>query len=1243
MANRPTDFTYPESLTSTGDMYGSITLKPYKNDNKNSIYCNFGYGTSANGYSSMHNKVGPGTYSIYISASRFKRANAYLIVRIDTYDKNNKSISESFYHSILLCHSSYQNQLYNCTVPDRTWPGETCTITIAQPKNAGGVTCDIDILYNSTIGRQTIATKRTAGVFSFTVPQEATNSILTVRLTTKNSSGTLIGTLIQSIKIEKPSSCDTTSTTVTSTTLAKPVLTAPALTLSEGAPMQFKGTSHNLNDYMVIYAKKPVNVAEAVKDYNDENGYYSASATELKNKLLSNATGEASYYVLKPFDAASSFISQDDNQKNLFHIRTPNTNDYQNINNLYLLQWFQGVEPGDLVYIYIIERGIKYTTTVTTVTSYVPNINGRSYLQCKNWACRHCNLNNYATWSISSKWSPYCTFDLTQTKIFLSMYEGVPMTATFTLSLNKTVTYPPKVFISTVGYDSMIDTRGCLAYLTPISGNNSDRFTYSIPISILQNLSSQGYAKAYFNTHWGDNTHIKDATFIDKYVELTARQDGSSSSYESSRVTTTSTTYTDNRYTDINSIPLSSMTPVAVIPPAVRPIELALKNNSSKQVTVNYTNPLYGMKTYGAFGYTSLGSVYFDVSEGDDRNNYSDLNAIIDEEGNIIQMDPSLDLNMNEARYETYEKAIKIPDNLLNKLKAAVSNLVYVDVTLTSSDEDMNYPINFKDITSNNSKVQFMLSRNGEGKTGAINLTSEIIDLKQKSYLINKLRFNRDLLINGNYDTIHVLYNTDRYDNGKIFETTNWTMYKSDGTISNEIGWKKVGNNYTSCYFNSDTKDIAIQALYYSQAKIRLTLENLKADKPLFAPPTIVVRHRPIIRDKETVTKTTLIPYSEGEVQVGSDIYYHIPQELYDANYEDTLIFNMSPGAKFPIDTPEISFSNAIIEVVEVNSMEDSINKYSNGFTAKLDFFEQKNKITSTSSFDPVQCIDVIMCCYDKNKQLINKTPNKRRDIYNGKELIYYTDRKWHNLVNDKYIYHPKHKKNYDMIFNIPDGTEYMYFIAFTYGDWFGNPSVYSMSNVLTLNSIKQDFSLEFISPTPIKDIVDPNILYANTELNNPVIEIKINSQINSAISVTNNLSGSNMNLAKDPFDINKWKANPIIYSNSKTYGYELPVFNAVDAYSINTVVSSSMPLYNNIEHYKRWESMYGKTYILAPSHETNNSSITLNSNYTVYEDSADKFISNNAIPYIEIPAEIAKYDRSKITLFLDADFGKDV
>jgi hypothetical protein len=229
------------------------------------------------------------------------------------------------------------------------------------------------------------------------------------------------------------------------------------------------------------------------------------------------------------------------------------------------------------------------------------------------------------------------------------------------------------------------------------------------------------------------------------------------------------------------------------------------------------------------------------------------------------------------------------------------------------------------------------------------------------------------------------------------------------------------------------------------------------------------------------------------------------------------------------------------------------------------------------------------------------------------------------------------------MTFNIPDGTEYMYFIAFTYGDWFGNPSIYSMSNVLTLNSIEQDLSLEFISPSPVEDFIDPSKIYANTDLNNPIVEIRINAQQDSAISITNNFSGTGQNLAKDTFDRAKWLASPIIYSNTGTYGYELPVFNSSDVYIANNVINSKTPAYNNIEYYKRWESIYGKDPVLSLRHNPKTEPIILNSDYTVYEDEADKFISNNAIPYIEIPAEIIKYDRSKITLFLDTDFGKNI
>ncbi len=104
MANRATDFTYPAYLSSTGDMYGYITLKPYTSSNKNTIYTGFGYDNYTGSYTTAHSKVGPGTYGIYISASRFRRNNAYLVIEINTCDSNNKFVSGSFAHSILLCH-----------------------------------------------------------------------------------------------------------------------------------------------------------------------------------------------------------------------------------------------------------------------------------------------------------------------------------------------------------------------------------------------------------------------------------------------------------------------------------------------------------------------------------------------------------------------------------------------------------------------------------------------------------------------------------------------------------------------------------------------------------------------------------------------------------------------------------------------------------------------------------------------------------------------------------------------------------------------------------------------------------------------------------------------------------------------------------------------------------------------------------------------------------------------------------
>ena len=1242
MANRATDFTYPSSLTSTGGAVTCyITLKPELSSNRNSIYAAFGYGSNVGSYSLYYNKVGPGTYGITVPASAFNRTNAYMTIQIDSYTSSGTFISGSFAHTIPLLRSGYTNNLFSCSIPDRTFPLETCSINIISPKDySSGQYCEVTLNYNRAVGVQTISSYRTAGWYNFTTPELATNSSMTVRIVTKNSKGSVLGVIAHSINIKQPTSYTTSSTSTTSTSLAAPVVTAPSLTITEGAPIRFTGTSHDINDYMVIYAKRPCNVAEAVKSYDGEKGFYDATATEIKNKLLENAYDNSSYYILKDFNAQSTFIAQDENTKNMFHIRTPNTEDYKNINELYLMQWFQGVEPGDLVYIYIIEKGIKYTTTITTTTTHIPTIRGKSKSMVAAWRCRWCDSTAYNYWNTDpyDAYSPYTSIDLAQTRLFLDLYSGVPMNATFVLNLGTSVSYAPEIFVTSWGGTDKMTGSG--TYLTPLHSGPSSTWRYSVPISLLRNLCSQGYSHMYLRTHWGRNTNRRVYFSTDSYIELSASQQGTSGSYESNRVTTTSTTYTDARYTNIQNIPLSAMTPIAVIPPAVKPVELTVKENSSKQVIINYSNPLYGIKSQSSFGYNNLGSINIDVSKGDDKNNYSNLNAIEDAEGKLVQMDPTLDISSLEERYTTYEKIMPIPSNVLTNIRNATSNLVYMDLSFNSINSNK---INFKDITNKNIKVQLMLSNNGENISKALDIDSDLIDLKQDRYKFNKIRFQRDLLMNNNYDTIHLLYNTDEYDDGKVFETDNWSLFSAGGKVLQEIGWKKIGNGFGPCSFSIESFPAARHALNYNRAKTRLRLENLTSSKPLANPPTVKVKHREIFRDGINTTETVLIPNENREIQPGEDIYYDIPQEIFNVDYEEILNFSISPGDIYPIDTPEINFSNAIIEVIKMNDFEDVVDKYTTGFMAQIDFFEQKLESNSSFSFDPVECIDVIMCCYDKDKNLINRTANKFRDIYNGKELIYYSDRKWHSFVNDKYINSPKYKREYDMIFNVPTGTEYMYFIAFTYGDWLGNPSVYSMSNILTTNSIKQDIELDFVLPTPIQDIINAEDIYANSEVNNPDIQIRVSGDTDTSMTLSNNSLNAGFNLAKDAFDRAKWLANPIIYSNIKTYGYELPRFNNVDVYNINNVTPATVPLNNNIEHYYRWQNIYGKDMVWSTRHDPKDATIILDSTYTVYKDEGDKFISNNSVPYIEIPKEISKYDRTKITIFLDSDFGKNI
>lgn len=1196
MSNKSTDFTHPIDLQGDGtiDIICEMKLKPHLQTNKNSIYLALGNGS----LSTKYNKVAPGTYSLTVPRSWFNRNNGYITIQVDTYDANNKFVSGSFSHSILLYNPKYKNYLSNFLYPLTTYPGEICTINILPPKDAyaNGLKYDVDINYHRDVGRETISTNRSTGKFSFVTPELAINSSLTVRVTTKDAkTGSVLGTIAQSIKVA-PSN------------FKVPEIILPdnyTLSITEGVNAKIKGTSENINDYKIIYTKQHCDVAQAVSKYTTVDGYYAASQSELKSRLLDYTTNSPEYFILKDFDQSSTFITQDTGERNIFHIRTPETKDQKQFEDFYALQWFKNIEPSDLIHLYAIERGKRYMNI-----SEAPNTRFISQVSMSNWKCDHCQANDYRYWNIQKNWNPYGRIPTSSIKTALNQYQDI--TLTLRITMDRQLNYPPNIYITNT---SSNDETGAV-YLTPISKGPSKIFDYTVPVYYVVNQISNGQTYLYLHTHWGQNTNLNQARYLSGIIDVkTAPQEF---------VPTEANTYykySNNNFDNIIKIPTSSMTPYIVLPPAVRPIELTVYEQTERQLTLSYTNPLHGIGSSNLSTYEKLGSVSFDMSSGDDLNDLSDLN----------ENDYTLDLNRAEYRELTYEKKIKMSSDLIEKINKTLTNSLYIDLNISSVD---NASLNFKPIANNDIKVQVMFSNDDNNKIRVLDIGSNLIDLKKSQYNLKKINLNKALLTGTNFNTIHMLYNIDPYDQGKAFKTEHWEMLIDGSRIIENIGWRRFGTSIGSCKFVSNTYDVSRYAIGYYNYELRLCLENISIsnNKELYKAPKIIAKHRN--------GETQLAPSNLGVIKPGEDITYKIPKELYDPNYDEVIEFTMSPETPYPIDIPDISFTNAYVEVIGMDTIEEVIDKFSSGFTASIDFFQERKDVSNAniSLFDPVQCVDVILCCYDEEGKLINRTANKRRDIYNGKEFIYYSDRKWHNFFNEKYKHNTKYQSSYRMTFNIPENTKQIYAMAFTYGNWHDNPSIYSMSNIITSGSTNKNMSLEFVTPNPVLDDTN-NSLYANVNRNNPSIEIKINAPQNN-IQLLNELKENKMNLATSNFNLNTWKNNPLIYSINKQYGYEQPIFNAIDLYRQNNVLNALEPLYNNIEYYSQWSSLYGTTLVNSPNHNSENDVVDIESLYTIYEDEGDKYISNRGVPYIEIPANLFNYDRTCITLFLDTDFG---
>ena len=1252
MANRSTDFECPVSLTYSSGNYVTCTIKtrPKEAGNLHSIYYKLGNGSYSNAFA----KVKGGTHNINIPKSWFNRNNGILTIQVDSYDSNNKFLSGSFAHSTALYNSStnYKHYVSNFTYPTRTYPGEICTVNILPPKDSysNGVVYDVAINYHRDVGRQTIATNINQGQFSFVVPDLAINASITVRVTTKDKkTGSSLGLMEQSILIEPLE-------------LSTPQIILPYnynLTITEGVQAQIKGWSTDIKDYKIIYAKAPCNVANAVSSYQTQDTYYAASPSELKSKLLQNAPTITNYYVLKDFDSTSTFMQQDPVQRNIFNIKTPSNNDYSSsdLEEFYALQWFNGIDPGDLVYLYAIERRDVY---------------GQYFY----------SNNNHNQISLISKdlMTPYIVLPPAVRPVEISVKENTEDSVTISYSnplydkafesYDEYRKIGTLVFDASMGNDNynLFDFNDNDPTLLPSEKRlTSYKTETTIPDDLKKKLFNNNNNNICFDINIksvdGLGMNFKKITNTDKNIQLLFP----STSTESVSSRKKYEIY-DWKLGDKEANGTGWETEVYYVYDTKWVSDYVWTYKGSNQLVKPHENAIWrnvqgsveGWYVY-EFKTEAYKQTYVKETKTIDVNSNCKLNIKkIREDINLSSKVSAITFNI-----KTKYHLDKAPDIYISSSKSIADGykLSYINGSI-SLDSTIQYVIPINHITNTFKSLDeiFIIITKGEStiSTGifsdinitlnienntettlisanrACDLTIDSLDVGLSNYYFSKTPYSNRVLetTNNKFNKAYLLYNMDSYFNSEVFATENWSMPISNDKNISAIGWSKYNNKFLPCTFTIDTFEVAKHAIKQNNYEIRLCLENYQANKKLNKAPNIKV-------DSTLNKSIDLECVNTKAISIGDDVKYIIPKELFNINEEDILTFTLSPSNPYPVDlVDEIMFSNAYLEVINTND-DGIVNDLSKGFIATIDVYEIESKISNStiSLYEPIQLIDVLLCCFDKNRNLIYKSNNKKRDIYNGKELIYYTTRRWHNFSSNKYINNEKHKSSYDMTFSVPSGTEYMTFVAFTYSNYYGNPSIYSMSNILSINSIAKDFSVEFTDPSLTFNEED-GIYFTNSDITNPNVGLKVSSKESSSIEITQSFINGGFNLAKDSFDQNKWNTNPIIYSNNHKFGYELPSYSPVDFYRANSVFDSNIPLYNSIEYYSQWNLLYGKELILSPIHK-DDGAINIQSKYTIYEDKGDKFISKNAVPYIEIPANLINFDRSKITIFIDADFGR--
>lgn len=274
-----------------------------------------------------------------------------------------------------------------------------------------------------------------------------------------------------------------------------------------------------------------------------------------------------------------------------------------------------------------------------------------------------------------------------------------------------------------------------------------------------------------------------------------------------------------------------------------------------------------------------------------------------------------------------------------------------------------------------------------------------------------------------------------------------------------------------------------------------------------------------------------------NEAKPGDKIFVHVRERklgtfdtyLYSDNYE----YNKVP-------------KNNLFSMCVLPPSPCQLNIYKKEQTSDKLIIRYSNPLYDASvNSETINLIDVCLIAKDQAGNLLDtngsksKSENRKRDGMNGKTWIYYTERKWHNVVPKAKT--SNNRKEFEMSFDIskyPKGTCFN-MVAFYYPDYYNHPSIYSTSNIININ--KSNIGMFLQINEPVSGITSTTA--------NPTFKIRVNSLTTEQGNVSSIYE--NYNAAKS-WNKSKWDSNPIWFRVPRAKDSQVPNFTRGICYTDN-------------------------------------------------------------------------------------------